>query len=96
MDPLTLRRVGDMLQWLAVEMQRERHPLAHVPLQLSRLVRDGGPGTGCRTCGGPVEPVRIGRPRVHCERCRAPRRADSKPSPKSTVAVPATEGAHSG
>ena len=79
MDPLTTRRVVDVLHWLAVELQREQHPLAHVPLQLARLVRDGGPGDGCRTCGGRVEQVRVGRPRVHCEACRAPRR---RPAPK--------------
>ena len=74
MDPLTTRRVVDMLRYLAVELQRERHPLAHVPLQMVGLVRDGRPAGGCRTCGGPVEPVRVGRPRMHCEKCRAPRR----------------------
>jgi hypothetical protein len=74
MDPLTTRRVVDVLRWLAVEMQRDRHPLAHVPMQLVGLVRDGGPQAGCKRCGAPVEPVRIGRPRVHCEACRAPRR----------------------
>ena len=81
MDPLTTRRVVDMLRYLAVELQREKHPLAHVPLQLAGLVRDGGPGTGCKRCAGPVEQCGRGRPRLHCEACRAPRRTTA---PKSS------------
>lgn len=37
------------------------------------------PGVACKGCAGPVEPVPVGRPRLHCERCRRPRRRPKSP-----------------
>ena len=79
MDGATRGHAVAVLRWLAGELHADRHPLAHVPMELAAVVADGGPRTGCKRCGGPVEPVRVGRPRVTCETCRPPRRT---PEPK--------------
>lgn len=81
MDPRTRGYVVATLRWLASELQRDGHGLAHVPQALAAVVADGRPASGCKRCGGAVEVVRTGRPRLHCERCRPPRR---KASPKSS------------
>jgi hypothetical protein len=78
MDPQTRGIVVATLRWLAAELQRDRHGLAHVPMELAAVVANGGPAAGCRRCGGPVEVVPRGRPRVTCERCRPPRTKTSQ------------------
>jgi hypothetical protein len=78
MDAQTRGRVVATLRWLAAELQRDRHELAHVPQALAAVVADGRPSSGCKRCGGPIELVRAGRPRLHCERCRLPRRKAPK------------------
>ena len=72
------------LRWLAGELARDRHPLAHVPDQVADVLAGAG-DEGCRVCGGrlPV-PLGVGRPRVRCESCSPPRR---KVSAKSTVVL---------
>ena len=83
MDPATRGHVVAVFRWLASELQKDQHPLAHVPSELARVVADGGPRTECKRCGGPVERVRVGRPRVVCESCRPPRRSAAPKPDKS-------------
>jgi hypothetical protein len=66
MDAQTRGHVVARLRWLASELQREHHPLAHVPAGLARIVVEGRAAGGCRGCGGLVEHVRRGRPRLYC------------------------------
>lgn len=82
--PPQLGHVSAVLRWLAAQLESEGHPLAHVPRQLADVVRQGHPASGCKSCGGAVEPVRNGRPRLHCEACRPPR---TKVPPKSSLAA---------
>ena len=72
-DPMPLATVAQTLRWLAREMEHDRSLLAHVPAQLAAVLTRPV-GGGCRSCGGDVEQVPRGRPRIHCESCRAPRR----------------------
>ena len=72
-DPVPLATVASTLRWLSREMERDGSGLAHVPAQVAALLTRPV-GGGCKSCGGPVELVPVGRPRLHCEACRRPRR----------------------
>ena len=72
-DPVPLATVAQTLRWLSREMERDGSDLAHVPAQVAALLTRPV-GGGCKSCGGPVELVPVGRPRLHCEACRRPRR----------------------
>ena len=85
MDAQTRGHVVATLRWLASELQRERHGLAHVPQELAAVIADGRPPSGCVRCGGTVERVRRGRPRKTCEAMPAATPAGAKVRPKSTV-----------
>jgi hypothetical protein len=88
LEPRRLSIVVLSLRWLAGELARDRHPLAHLPEQLADALLAEPDEAGCRVCGGPLPvPLGVGRPRVRCERCSPPRR---KPIAKSTMAASTT------
>lgn len=76
-DLVPLATVAQTLRWLSREMARDGSDLAHVPAQIAAVLARPTRG-GCRGCGGDVEAVPLGRPRVYCRRCRPPARKSRK------------------
>lgn len=71
-----LSNAAVLARWLAGELARERHPLAHVPAELAAALLDV-PVAGCKDCGAPLPVQRKGRPRLFCLAC-SPRKSPEK------------------
>jgi hypothetical protein len=51
MDAQTRGNVVATLRWLASELARDRHGLAHVPMELAAVVADGRPASAASAAG---------------------------------------------